>query len=228
MNTVLSVKNVSLDYRVRRTFFRHKYHRALNDLTFSVQSGETLGVIGSNGSGKSTLLKLLAGVYIPTNGTIENQCHHSMLLSLQLGFDPELSGRENALLSGVLLGARRSYVEERLDEITAFAELETSIHDPLKTYSSGMRARLGFAVAMIIEADLVLIDEVLGVGDIKFQIKARQAMQERIRSEQTVVYVSHSTETVRELCSRVIWLQNGSIKAIGSTDEVLERYLGAQ
>lgn len=228
MDTVLSVKNASLNYRTRRSFFRHDSHWALSNLTFNVQRGETLGVIGGNGSGKSSLLKLLAGVYTPSKGVIESQCHHRMLLTLQLGFEPALSGRDNALLSGVLLGARRSFVEEKLDEIIAFAELEASIDAPLKTYSSGMRARLGFSVAMVVEADLVLIDEVLGVGDIKFQEKARRAMQARIRSQQTVVYVSHSAETVRELCSRIIWLQHGAIKAIGDPDEVLQRYTEAQ
>jgi lipopolysaccharide transport system ATP-binding protein len=151
-----------------------------------------------------------------------------MMLSLQLGFDADLSGRDNAILSGVLLGGRRAYVQDKLDEIIAFAELEEQIDDPLKTYSSGMRARLGFSVALMMDADLLLIDEVLGVGDVGFQEKARRAMLERIHSEQTVIYVSHSLQTVSQLCKRVVWLDHGHVRGLGEADIILQDYLAAQ
>ncbi|MCF7977041.1 MAG: ABC transporter ATP-binding protein [Chromatiaceae bacterium] len=221
---VLTLTNVSLDYRTRESFFRHRYRRALDDLSFDVLRGETLGVIGGNGSGKSTLLRVLAGIYRPNGGEIARRCDRIMLLSLALGFDPELSARENALLSGVLLGGARRAVSEKLDEILAFAELEERANDPLKTYSSGMRARLGFSVALTMKADLLLIDEVLGVGDLQFQQKAKAAMLDRINSEQTVVFVSHSIGMVEQLCSRVIWLDQGRIVLQGDTQSVLAAY----
>jgi lipopolysaccharide transport system ATP-binding protein len=221
---VLSLSNVTLDYRTRRAFFRHSYRRALDDVSFDVLRGETLGVIGDNGSGKSTLLRVLAGIYRPNRGQIISRCNHIMLLSLALGFDPELSGRDNARLSGVLLGGSRKFVEDKLDEIIAFAELEEQIDEPLKTYSAGMRARLGFSVALMVEADLMLIDEVLSVGDIEFQNKAKAAMQARIHSDQTVIYVSHSIGTVAQLCSRVVWLDAGRVAGIGRAADVVAAY----
>lgn len=220
----VDVERVSLAYRSRRAFFRHDRHLALRDLSFSVQQGEVLGVIGGNGSGKSTLLRVLAEVYRPDRGRVVRHCGSVMLLSLALGFDGELSGRENALISGVLLGARRRQVEEKMDEIIAFSELEECIDNPLKTYSSGMRARLGFSIAAFIEADLLLIDEVLSVGDARFRAKAEKAMRERMASEQTVVFVSHSMSQISHLCDRVIWLERGAIAAIGAPDEVIAAY----
>lgn len=227
-DAVLSLDQVTLDYRTRESFFRHSYRRALDSVSFEVMRGETLGVIGGNGSGKSTLLRVLAGIYTPNSGQIERHCDNIMLLSLQLGFDPELSGRDNALLSGVLLGGRRAEVESKLGEIIDFAELEEQIDDPLKTYSSGMRARLGFSVALKMEADLLLIDEVLGVGDVRFQEKAKTAMLERINSEQTVIYVSHSMNTVAQLCGRVVWLDHGVVRGFGESGAILENYRIAQ
>jgi lipopolysaccharide transport system ATP-binding protein len=221
---VLSLTNVTLDYRTRASFFRHRYRRALDSLSFDVLRGETLGVIGGNGSGKSTLLRVLAGIYQPDVGIIVRRCRKTMLLSLSLGFDAELTGRENALLSGVLLGSRRNDVVARLDEILEFAGLTDRANDPLKTFSSGMRARLGFSVALTMSADLLLIDEVLGVGDLGFQQKAKSAMLKRMNSQQTVVFVSHSIAMVQQLCTRVIWLEGGAIKQQGETEAVLRAY----
>lgn len=221
---VLSLANVTLDYQTRAAFFRHNQRRALDDVSFEVLRGETLGVVGGNGSGKSTLLRVLAGIYRPNRGEIRRGCEHIMLLSLSLGFDPELSGRDNALLSGVLLGGRRRSVTNKLDEILAFAELEARADDPIKTYSSGMRARLGFSVALTMQADLLLIDEVLGVGDLEFQQKAKAAMLERINSEQTVVLVSHSLGMVEQLCPRVLWLDQGRVAMQGERASVLNAY----
>ena len=225
---VLSLSGVTLDYRTRESFFRHSHRRALEDVSFDIQQGETLGVIGGNGSGKSTLLRVLAGIYSPNSGRVVSRCDNVMLLSLALGFENELSGRDNARLSGVLLGGRRGYVESKLDEIIEFAELEEQIDDPLKTYSSGMRARLGFSVALMMQADLLLIDEILGAGDEAFQQKARNAMLQRINSEQTVIYVSHSMGTVSRLCQRVVWLDHGKVRGLGDAGEVIECYRQAQ
>jgi lipopolysaccharide transport system ATP-binding protein len=222
--SVLDIEDVSLEYRSRRSFFRHDRYLALRNLDFSVRKGEVLGVIGGNGSGKSTLLRVLADVYRPDSGRVVRHCQSVMLLSLSLGFDGALSGRENALISGVLLGARQRQVEEKMDEIIAFSELEESIDNPLKTYSAGMRARLGFSVAALIEADLLLIDEVLSVGDAPFRAKAEKAMLERIASTQTVVFVSHSMSQVTKLCDRVIWLERGAIAEIGSPEAVIAAY----
>jgi lipopolysaccharide transport system ATP-binding protein len=225
---VLTLSNVTFEYRTREAFFRHSYRRALDQVSFDVERGETLGVIGGNGSGKSTLLRVLAGIYRPNGGHMVSRCKNIMLLSLALGFDSELSGRDNALLSGVLLGGSRRYVEHKLDEIIAFAELEEQIDDPVKTYSSGMRARLGFSVAIMMQADLLLIDEVLGVGDIEFQEKAKAAMLDRINSDQTVVYVSHSMGTVAQLCNRVVWLEQGRVMGVGEAKGLIHEHRRSQ
>ncbi|MEM6820979.1 MAG: ABC transporter ATP-binding protein [Verrucomicrobiota bacterium] len=222
------MEDVWLEYKARRSFFRHDRFMALEALNLTLNRGEVLGVIGGNGSGKSTLLRVLAGVYRPDRGQIKRFCGNTLLLSLALGFDPELSGRENALISGVLLGARRQRVVKKMDQIISFAELDDCIDDPLKTYSSGMRARLGFSVAFFVEADLLLIDEVLSVGDANFRLKAEKSMRERISSEQTVVFVSHSSAQIVGLCDRVAWIDKGRLRLTGQPQEVIEAYNGHQ
>ncbi|MCB1907693.1 MAG: ABC transporter ATP-binding protein [Rhodocyclaceae bacterium] len=221
---IVTLSSVGLSYKTRHSFFRHTYRTALKDVSFDIVAGETLGVVGGNGSGKSTLLRILAGIYRPNHGHIVTRCERIMLLSLALGFDPELSGRDNALLSGVLLGNRRKEVAKCLDEIIAFAELEDSIDEPLKTYSSGMRSRLGFSVALTMKADVLLIDEVLSVGDIGFRQKAEHAMRAKLASDQTVVLVSHSLEQLRNLSARVLWLDDGMVKLLGDPKTVLSAY----
>lgn len=223
-DTLLTLDDVWLEYRTRRSFFRHDRFTALEGLSLQIQRGEVLGVIGSNGCGKSSLLRLLADVYRPDRGVIHRRCRSMMLLSLSLGFDPELSGRENALISGVLLGARKQQMQSKIDDVIAFAELEEQIDNPLKTYSSGMRARLGFSVASAVDAELLLIDEVLSVGDAEFRVKAETAMKERMSSDQTVVFVSHSMPQVLDLCNRVLWLEHGRIEDIGSPTDVVGAY----
>jgi lipopolysaccharide transport system ATP-binding protein len=221
---ILTLSNVTFEYSTRLPFFGLSYRKALEDVSFHLHGGETLGVIGGNGSGKSTLLRLLANIYRPSRGEIIRRCDRVMLLSLGLGFDPELSGRDNALLSGVFLGGSRRYVQTRLADIIAFAELEERIDAPLKTYSSGMRARLGFAVGVMMEADLLLIDEVLSVGDARFREKAEKAMTERIASQQTIVLASHSLAQVTKLADRVVWLDEGKVAGIGRASEVIAAY----
>lgn len=222
--TAIKLTGVSVRYRQRHSFFRHTYHVALESLDFEVRKGETLGVIGRNGCGKSTLLKLLAGIYTPDEGEVERFGNRASLLTLTAGFDPELSGYENAILSGMLLGNSKAVVMTLLDKIFEFSELKQAIYQPLKTYSSGMRARLGFAIAIIVNTDVLLIDEILGVGDVKFRQKAMKTLANRVNSDQTVVLVSHSGSRIRRLCQRAIWLEDGGIKVAGDSAKVVKAY----
>lgn len=221
---IIRLKSASVRYRQRHSLFRHSYHEVLKAVTFDVIKGETLGVVGRNGCGKSTLLKLLAGIYRPDEGIVETFGNRASLLTLSAGFDPELSGYENAVLGAMLLGNSKATVMSMLDEIFLFSELGEDIYQPLKTYSSGMKSRLGFSVAMVMQTEVLLIDEVLGVGDVKFRQKAEQALVDRITSDQTVVLVSHSGPQIRKLCDRAIWLESGSIKASGSASDVVSAY----
>lgn len=220
---MLSAQGIGLTYgsRLRRT----ANFVALDDVSFDIYSGETLGIIGTNGSGKSSLLRILAGIHLPDRGRVESFGHAVSLLSLQAGFLPHLTGRENALLSGMLLGHERSFMRDRMDFIIEFTGLIEFIDNPINTYSSGMRARLGFVVALLAEPDVLLIDEVLGVGDEEFRLKSTRALRERITSNKTVVLVSHSTPTIKSLCDRVVWLDRGRLVTIGETKDVIEDYL---
>ena len=223
---LLSLASAGVCYRRRRTLrSAGALHWALSDVSFEVMSGETVGILGRNGSGKTTLLKVLAGIIEPDRGKIERNHSSISMLSLQVGFLPQLSGRENALLSSVLLGEDRMAAKRNLEAIVRFAGLEDCIDDPLATYSSGMRARLGFSVAYHTTPELLLIDEVLGVGDQEFRQKSTAAIKELIKSDRTVVLVSHNLPTIRELCDRVVWIENGESRMVGPTEEVIEAYL---
>jgi len=221
---VMELNSVSVCYKFRKAFFRHDLFTALEDVSFTIKRGETLGIIGVNGCGKSTLLKVLANIYGVDSGKVTWHCRHVSLLALSLGFDVELSGRDNAILSGMLLGGRKKEVLEKLDEIIEFSELEEFIDKPIKTYSNGMRARLGFSVAVEMQSELLLIDEVMGVGDRKFRHKAEAAMNNKISSQQTVVLVSHSMPQIQKLCDRVLWLDAGKVKMIGDPKDILHEY----
>jgi len=223
--TLLELRNVGFTYRTRAGIFGHHYCEALTDINFSLQAGETLGIIGRNGCGKSTLLKILSGIYLPDRGGVLRYCDRVALLSLAIGFDPELSGSDNLVLACMLLGSSREEAFAHHDDIVRFAELEDFIEEPLKTYSAGMKARLGFSVGMKMNADLLLIDEVLGVGDAAFNQKAAEAMKNRINSEQSVILVSHSIPSVRKLCNRVLWLEGGRIRESGEPDAVIKSYM---
>ncbi|SMF34672.1 ABC transporter ATP-binding protein [Desulfovibrio gilichinskyi] len=224
-DTILTLQNVGCQYSVRKGFLKVGLYTALKDVSFEIRRGETIGVIGRNGAGKSTLLRLVAGVILPDSGVIVRHEPVSIsLLTLQLGFSAELSGRDNAVLSAMLLGHRYKEAKASLDEINEFAELGGWFDEPLKTYSSGMRARLGFAVAMMMSPDVLLIDEVLGVGDESFRIKSTKVMKEKMLSGQTVLFVSHNAATIRELCSSVVWIENGVTQMVGETEEVLSTY----
>ncbi len=221
-NCLMRLENVGVRYG--GIWRRAEEFWALEDVSFDVRRGETLGVIGSNGAGKSTLMRLLADIMRPDRGRIERGRCTAQLLSLQVGFAPTLTGRENIILGGMLLGMRRRQVLAVIDEIIEFAELGDFIDRPFGTYSSGMKARLGFAVAHKAQPDVLLIDEVLGVGDRRFRDKTRQVMIDRINSEQTVVIVSHNEETLRQHCDRLVWLHEGVSQRVGSVDEVLAEY----
>ena len=224
---LLSLDSVGLCYGLRHGLLRRRRREvwALDGITFHVDAGETVGVIGRNGAGKSTLLKVLAGIILPDRGALVNRAQTTTLLSLQVGFVPYLSGRENVILSGLLLGLEIDEIRRRMDDIVAFAELGDFIDETLDTYSSGMRARLGFASAFHMDPELLLIDEVLGVGDAAFVRKSSAAMKERLRSDRTVVLVSHSAASIRALCDRAVWIDRGKVVADGRPPEVLNEYL---
>lgn len=222
---ILSLQGVGLAFnRGGLKLRRQPAFWVLKDISFELQRGETLGVIGRNAAGKSTLLRLLAGIIQHDRGKLTNRAQSTALLSLQIGFVPHLTGRENAILSGILLGLRRAEVERRMDEIVDFSELGGFIDEPLSSYSSGMRARLGFAVAYQVDPDILLIDEVLGVGDEAFLAKSTAAMHERIRSDKTIILVSHAPATIQTLCNRAVWIDEGVTRAMGEVREVISAY----
>ena len=197
---------------------------ALRHVSFTVERGETVGIIGRNGSGKSTLLRVIAGIYPPDEGTVSVDGEVSTLFSLGTGFNVELSGRDNISLNGVMIGLTRTQIDRILDAIVEFAELGDFIDMPVKTYSSGMRSRLGFSIAMHSDKDIVLIDEIMGAGDAAFRQKA-EAEMERIMGEKTVLLVSHGMGTIEKFATKVIWLNRGVVAAMGEPKEVIDQYL---
>jgi ABC-type polysaccharide/polyol phosphate transport system ATPase subunit len=200
--------------------------QALTDVTLSVEKGQTLGIVGRNGSGKSTLLKLLTGIFRPDSGRVQVNGKVSALLELGAGFHPEFTGRENVFINGIVLGLSKREVLRRFDEIVRFAELEAFIDEPVRTYSSGMYMRLGFAVAVHTDPDILLIDEVLAVGDEAFQKKCYEKIAEFQRKGRTIVLVSHDLRAVEEWCDEVIWLEDGAVRRKGAPGEVVAAYLG--
>ncbi len=232
----IDVKNLEISYRclksfsIRKSLFQLKkskveVYEAVRDVSFQVPKGEIMGMVGRNGSGKSTMLRAIAGIIAPDSGTIDLHGHNVSLMSIGVGFQKKLSGRENILLSGMLLGFSEKQVRDKMDEIIKFAELGRFIDMPVKTYSSGMYSKLAFSITAVLESDIMLIDEVLSVGDAKFKKKSYRKMKELISNKnRTVVIVSHSSETLRKLCTTLMWLHNGKIRMLGKTDEVLEAY----
>ena len=200
---------------------------ALRDVSFSLGEGETLGVIGNNGAGKSTLLKILSRITKPTGGTIEMRGRVGSLLEVGTGFHNELSGRENIFLNGAILGMQRGEIEKRFDEIVAFSELEKFLDTPVKHYSSGMYMRLAFAVAAHLEPEILIVDEVLAVGDVSFQKKCLNKMQDVSQTGRTVLFVSHDMSAITRICSRAIALNDGKVIADGATNDIVRQYLSA-
>ncbi len=220
----VKLEDAGITYRVKTGFFSYRFFIALYDLNFEIYKGETLGVMGANGSGKSTLLRLLARIYRPDSGRVEYFVDRISLLTLALGLDSELSGADNAILSSMLFGATFAEANERLEQILEFAGLGEFAHHAVKTYSSGMRSRLGFSVALHMKTDLLLIDEVLAVGDAEFKNKSEEAIRRRITSDQTVVLVSHSPQQIAGLCDRALLLHEGRIMKIGDPKQIAELY----
>lgn len=197
---------------------------ALRDISFAVQRGKVLGIIGPNGAGKSTLLKLVAGIYRPTSGQLQVRGRVSALLNLGVGFHPELTGRENIYISGLALGLSRKRIRSLLEEIVGFAELEEFVDAPVRTYSSGMFMRLAFSVAVNVDPDVLLLDEVLSVGDSSFTAKSRARIEEFREAEKTILFVSHDLKVVEGWCHDAIWLDHGHVMQSGEAAEVVEAY----
>ena len=200
---------------------------ALKNINFTVKRGESWGLIGKNGSGKSTLLKLISGIIRPYQGNVTVNGSISPLIELGAGFDPELTARENIFLNGALLGYSKRFIESHFQEIVDFAELNDFIDVPIKNFSSGMSARLGFAIATVQKPDILIVDEVLAVGDFAFQQKCKERMEHLLSNGTTLLFVSHSIEQVKELCSKAIWIDNGEVRAIGDTYSVSQEYISS-
>lgn len=232
----IEVKNLCIDYipykktSIQKSLFKRKTEKtemihAVRDISFSLEKGEILGVVGKNGSGKSTLLRAIAGIFVPDHGVIDLKGHSISLLSIGVGFTPEISGRENILLSGMLLGFDEKTILEKMDAIIEFSELGKFIDYPVRTYSSGMYSKLAFSITASLETDIILIDEVLSVGDEHFKKKSYAKMRELINdSNRTVMIVSHSMDTLRNLCSKVLWINEGEFKMMGDTEQVISEY----
>lgn len=210
--------------RVRGQHVDFQDYWALRDFSLEVPTGQTLGLIGRNGAGKSTLLKVIARVLSPTQGRVQIRGSVAPLIELGTGFHPELTGRENVFLNGAMLGFSRSEMQEKFDRIVEFAELAPFIDSPLRTYSSGMIVRLGFAIAVDIDPEILIVDEILAVGDIAFQKKCVDRMQEFREKGTTILFVSHSLTSIRELCESAVWIDRGAARQVGDVDEVIEAY----
>lgn len=242
MRTLIELTNASVTYRIRHgasptlketiinSIKREKHDvevKALNGMSFSVKSGEVLAVVGRNGAGKSTLLKLLARVLPPTTGRVQVAGSVAPMIELGAGFNGELTGRENVILYGTLLGRTPKEMESRVSRIAEWADLEDSIDLPLRTYSSGMVAKLAFSVATDEKSDVILVDEVLSVGDAEFQERSKARMRELFKGDAAVVLVTHDAQSVRELATKAIWIDHGQVMKYGEVNSVLDAYLNA-
>ena len=201
---------------------------ALSDVSFDVKKGEVIGLIGSNGAGKSTLLKVVSGVMKPTKGKVTVNGQISPMIELGAGFDPELTARENIYLNGSILGYSKEFIDEKFEEIVEFSELRSFLDAPVKNFSSGMVAKLAFSIATVVDPEILIVDEILSVGDIKFQEKSKNKMMEMIKGGTTVLYVSHSIESIKELCDRVVWLEHGKVIKIGDANKICDEYYKKQ
>ena len=225
-DALITLENVGVAFNAQLRVGSPKFW-ALEDVSFALKRGQRLGVVGRNGAGKSTLLRTLAGIIEPDRGRLTRARVTCQLLSLSVGFMQHLSGRDNAILSGLMLGLRKRDITQRLPKILEFSELGAFFEQPISSYSTGMLMRLGFSVALQVEPDVLLIDEVLAVGDTDFQQKSGAALRERIHGGTTVVFVSHGDEQVRQVCDRVVWIEHGRSVMEGDVDEVLKAYHAA-
>lgn len=237
--SVIELKNVTMQFRLSedkvsslKEFITKsltgemKYTKftALEDVSFNVKKGEVLGIVGRNGSGKSTILKVISGILKPTSGSVSCRGTIVPLLELGSGFDMDMTGKENVFLNGAILGYDEFFLKKQLDEILNFSELGEFIDQPIRNYSSGMLTRLAFSVATMVSPDILIVDEILAVGDENFQAKSKKKMLELMGDGTTVLFVSHSLEQIREMCDRVIWLEAGKVKMIGETEKVCDEY----
>ena len=221
------IKHFLFNMREGLRTLRTTRFEALSDISFEVKRGESFGIIGRNGAGKSTMLGLIAGVMKPTRGSVVTNGRISPLLELGAGFNNELTGRENIILNGILMGLTRREVESKLDEIVDFSELGDFVDQPIRVYSSGMLARLGFSVVSSLDPEILLIDEILAVGDLDFQKKCLDRMKHFQDTGVTMVFVSHSMENVKMICERAIWIDNHKTMMVGDAKEVVDRYVSS-
>lgn len=238
---IIEVSNVTMRFRMNsdkilslkefvttalRGKLEYQDFTALENVSFAVNKGETLGLVGRNGAGKSTMLKVISGILKPTEGRVACCGNVVPMLELGSGFDFDLTGRENIFLNGAILGYGEAFLKEKYEEIVAFSELGDFIRTPIRNYSSGMLARLAFSIATVVKPDILIVDEILSVGDANFQEKSRARMMELMGGGTTVLFVSHSLEQVREMCSRVVWLEHGRVRMLGPAKEVCDAYAG--
>ncbi len=219
-----SFKNKFIAIFDRKRRHKKEYFWALKDVSFEVKKGEVIGLIGSNGAGKSTMLKVVSGVMKPTKGKVTIEGSIAPMIELGAGFDSELTARENIYLNGAVLGYSEKFLNSKFDEIVEFSELKDFLDVPIKNFSSGMIAKLAFSISTVVNPDILIVDEILSVGDIKFQEKSLNKMMEMIKGGTTVLYVSHSLESIRELCDRVIWLDHGEVVKMGDTKKICDEY----
>ncbi len=221
-----SIKEYCIKLIKRQLLFQEFF--ALKDVSLQIKAGESWGIIGANGSGKSTLLKLVCGILRPYSGTVTLRGTVAPLIELGAGFDMDLTARENIFLNGAVLGHSKQFMKDNFDEIVQFAEIEQFLDVPIKNYSSGMTARLGFSIATIVKPQVLIIDEILAVGDYSFQKKCEKRMNDMISGGTTVLYVSHSHETVKEMCTKALWLSHGEVMMVGDSASVCDAYIKSQ
>lgn len=238
-NEVVIVEDVSMKFRLDQNRvqslkefivkglshqMKYKEFSALKNVSFTVEKGDVIGIIGRNGSGKSTILKCIAGIYKPTSGKITARGNIVPMLELGSGFDMEMTGQENIFLNGAILGYSEAFLKEKYEEIVEFSELGDFIYEPIRTYSSGMLMRLAFSIATVVNPEILIVDEILAVGDARFQEKSQARMNELMGGGTTVFFVSHNIKQIREMCNKAAWLSHGELKMFGPIDEVCSAY----
>ncbi|MGP1488211.1 MAG: ABC transporter ATP-binding protein [Peptoanaerobacter stomatis] len=236
---MIEITNLTMEYRIQRENIKsikeyivnslqgkvnYNYFKAVNDISFTIEKGEVCGIIGKNGAGKSTLLKIISGVIPPTSGSIKINGKIAPLLELGAGFDNDLTARENIYLNGAVLGYNKKFLDEKYDEIVEFSELKDFMDQQVRTFSTGMMMRLAFSIATLVEPEILIVDEILSVGDAHFSNKSINKMKNMMSGGTTVLMVSHSLKHIKELCNRVIWIEKGKIKMDGNPLEVCEQY----